>query len=1082
MINHIRQFAVIIIVFVLFSVVSASDVSSETKIDFYESFDDTDVDGFDIVWAKDSDAFGVAPVYDNGEMCAVKTWVSKTRPVRLTHSLGSSVNSGMFYVSFDYYTEDKLNDCYLRLLSGDTQFQICGFRNSGKFGHFIDFSKWALEKTAVNYTYDTWYTVGILFDMESRNSYFYFGEQDKELNLIETVALGENFGNITDIVLVHSFGEYTPAMWDNVRVCTVSPDNIENLEREEKIVLEKEVYRKYLNVIYTADFETDRNPELGFSAWSDETDEHGIYHIIDTNKNGALQTRVNSVYPRRLTYTLKQPIDSGVYYITFDWKSVAGNNDCYLRLLSGDNKFQICGFRPDGNFGQFEDFRVWSLVDETESVYEADTWYTVGALLDMDLKKIYIYIGKQNEELSLCSTADFNDEMTSFTDVVLVHSFGEYADALWDNLAIYKIFSETAEFVEEKENVVFDEVIKERAVYSLSTEHPGNIFHNAKTADMIMQCYNRSLVYEEVDVVYEGFYGTEEIYNADGKYIVGCGEKAEKIISLPVKNKYGFFSFNVLSAEDGDVLTKTRFSNARTATDDIKNQKMGATIHMTRVKDKDAAFSILSKGGFSIIRGGDNTWEQVETQKDVFKTDGLNTKFYEDANSENFEIMTILSGSNSLYAGEYPTSNADRVGGVENPPQSQGLIDKFEEYCYQTVVMYPDVKYFQLWNEWNNAPTFNRDGITGASYYAKLLKAGYDGVKRGALKRGKDAYVVAMAPTGTKPQWIEDAIIALDGEKFFDIVSIHPYTYSDGGKNGESTYAPEDICVKHTRESGNVAMRIGRVKEVLDSYGFTDVPVWAGEFGFSSYICGEEKQAQYAVRMMAINDGNELLDKMLWYTFQNHLAVNETEQNYGMIRYDKNEDVPYEAKPAYLAMSNYNALMANAKIEERICDGEDGIYNYRFKARDGSDIYVVWTTDGEKNVSLSEAGAVRVYDIYGNERIIHSENGLVTFTASESVTYIKSEKAYLYLTQGDKEITEISDISDGDIFADAFAEGHEQFDIIVAQYVDGSLIDVKTYIWDGDIINIKKMDERANRICLFMWNKMIPLRTKLVIE
>jgi len=70
MINYLKQFAVIVIVFVLFSVVSASDISSQTEIDFYESFDDTEVSGFDIVWAKETDAFGVAPAYDNGKMCA----------------------------------------------------------------------------------------------------------------------------------------------------------------------------------------------------------------------------------------------------------------------------------------------------------------------------------------------------------------------------------------------------------------------------------------------------------------------------------------------------------------------------------------------------------------------------------------------------------------------------------------------------------------------------------------------------------------------------------------------------------------------------------------------------------------------------------------------------------------------------------------------------------------------------------------------------------------------------------------------------------------------------------------------------
>lgn len=298
---------------------------------------------------------------------------------------------------------------------------------------------------------------------------------------------------------------------------------------------------------------------------------------------------------------------------------------------------------------------------------------------------------------------------------------------------------------------------------------------------------------------------------------------------------------------DNALICETRVSNAHSVDDGILNSKLGATVHMERVSDKEAAFEILGNGGFASVRGGQNDWQDVEKEKGVYIDDAVNEAYYTLACDNGFENMTILKGSNSLYVDEYPTTNLDREGLVESPPQSDGLIEKFASYCYETVLMYPQVKYFQIWNEWNNAPVFNNDNVTDAAAYAKLLKAAYEAVKAAEKERGKEALVVAMAPSGTKPAWILEVLQALGGEKYFDIISVHPYTYTDGGVNGESTYAPEDICVRHTKEYGDIVTRIQAVHTVLDDYGYEDIPLWAGEFGYSSYICGEDKQEEDAI-------------------------------------------------------------------------------------------------------------------------------------------------------------------------------------------------------------------------------------------
>ena len=352
------------------------------SIDYFENFDNGKINGLDIVPADEDDSFGVL-VTENGEL---KSWVTQTRPIKMTHTFPEVIKDGMFYVAFDYMSTKGFNDSYLRMMSGDSQFQICGFRNTGLFGHFKNFSVWALEDTAVEYSADIWYSVGVLFDIQSRYAYFYFGEQGTELSMIEKMALPDGFADITDMMLVHSYGDYTPAMWDNIRVNEINTSSLDLVEKRENITFPDEIYREYLNQICYENFEDD---SLGvtISGWAESDTSNGMMRVLDGEEYVA-KTWVDSKYPKRITYSFDKPIKDGMYYAAFDWKTESSVNDSFVRLISGDSQYQICGFRNDGFFGKFVDFSKWALDSVSAAEYSSDIWYTIGILLDMDLKKI----------------------------------------------------------------------------------------------------------------------------------------------------------------------------------------------------------------------------------------------------------------------------------------------------------------------------------------------------------------------------------------------------------------------------------------------------------------------------------------------------------------------------------------------------------------------------------------------------------------------------------------------------------------------------------------------------------------------
>lgn len=1071
-------FSKLICILIILTVIlppGADIVCGETGLDYSESFDfGVDVVGFDMPLAKSEGEYG-ALVTEDGEL---ETCVTQTKAVKMSHHLGETVDDGMFYIAFDYMSADAYNDSYLRLMSGDTQFQICGFRNTGKFGHFKKFSIWALEDTAVSYSPDVWYTVGVLFDMQGNTAYFYFGERGKEVSLIETVTMPEEFGNITDMMLVHSFGEYTPARWDNVRVNRITADTIDGIERRDNIIFSDGIYKKDLKKICDENFE-DTFLDVTISGWTDADKSNGMMRVLEEN-NFVAKTWVDEKYPKRITHTFDKPIKSGLYYIAFDWKSEAIGNDCFVRLMSGDKQYQICGFRNDGRFGRFTNFSNWALNAETAEDYAGNQWYRIGILLDMDLRNIYIYKGEKGEALVLNEKTVMPEEMTDFTDVVFVHSYGNYPAAYWDNIKIYDVEAETAGFIENEENISFDEKLKEPVASKLSTDKKGNIFYNGEIAEVSAEFFSRSVVCRNRSITYNiSFNGNkvaEKVFKAEMK----PGDKLTDTVSVPLFNGYGYYEID--AKETKTVLSRTRLSNVRAAKDGVRNPKLGATMHMTRVGDKEAAFEILRKGGFTAVRGGQNDWADVEIDAGIFAKDSANEEYYNLAEAEGFDNITILKGSNELYAGEFPSDNPDREGLAESPPRSEEMIERFANYCYETVLMYPQVKYFQIWNEWNNAPTFNNDGITEPEHYAKLLEAGYDAVKKAEEKRGKEALVLAMAPSGTKPTWISGVFEALNGRKCFDIISIHPYTYTNGGENGKSSYKPEDICVRHTDEQGNIVTRIQAVYDAAEKYGYADVPVWAGEFGFSSYLCDEEKQAQYAVRTMALCDGYGVLDKMIWYTFQNHLAVNEREQNFGMVRYDTGEDIPYEAKPVYLAMSNYNAIMAGAEQKEIISSGEDGVYCYEFVTRNGNTLYAVWSSEGICRTKIdAEAKAVDVYDIYGNKTVLLSDGSGIEIDADESIKYVEVKDTYVKLLQGEKEIERADALTGEDVILVADCEKHEKYDVLVAMYNNGIINKAEIYSYDMGSVNLGKI-ENVDKIELFIWSNYVPLTEKIVIE
>lgn len=134
---------------------------------------------------------------------------------------------------------------------------------------------------------------------------------------------------------------------------------------------------------------------------------------------------------------------------------------------------------------------------------------------------------------------------------------------------------------------------------------------------------------------------------------------------------------------------------------------------------------------------------------------------------------------------------------------------------------------WEVINEANYEPFWGETPVS-AEEYAKLLKAVYPVLK----SENPDCRVLFSGLAGAPAEYLNTALESGAG-KFFDVMNIHPYTWSS---------FPECSLTGSIRE----------IRRTLDRHGFRNKPIWISEIGYSSSSekCNEEfKAAAIAVAL-----------------------------------------------------------------------------------------------------------------------------------------------------------------------------------------------------------------------------------------
>ena len=710
------------------------------------------------------------------------------------------------------------------------------------------------------------------------------------------------------------------------------------------------------NAIAVLDFENMSDGQMGFSYMT------GIYSLgsFDESHGNSLLLDSKETGGTRAYIDIAEPVNSGVYYVTYEvlnttataYNYTAFNTVPRTEASLADHYMKTFTFQPSGKFGHFYGLDVaWTIDQNTITEYEANRWYKMEQWIDFDRRTIDFYVDNQ-----FFATQSLPDHFTAMHSLYIVQDKQSKGPSYWDNIGIYKVDSEFAYDLKAK-GVNFPERFASYLNISFKTDAGGHIFGDGEKVDFSVSLKNISGENKSFEAAFDvKDEMNNTVWSSSKKLEIAPEETVNEQLKINIGKKFGFFNLivSLTDFETGNISKgQTRFSVINYPYKE--NPYWGVCVHYQRVIDIELATEVFKNAGFGAVRANIGDWMDVEKTKGVYKFDEQRINGLSTVAKNGLGSLSLAYGRNEIYS-------------MEHPPHSDDALTHFANYAYEftkkvTEITGEDGVYIEAWNEYNHTATFNPDKRPPEDY-VKMLKYIYPKIKEANPK----AQVVGFNPSGTAAEWCE-AVFKAGGGEYSDIVSIHPY----------STLSPEE---------GGWVSKVKQVKDLMKEYNCADKPLWASEAGWSSASVGEDLQAAFAVRMMVLNTANDLIDKIFWYTAQNHTVSTPHEQNFGLLRYWANEEVPYEAKPVLLAISNYNALMTGAEFVESWESGGD-VNVFRYKTEDGKDALIIYSLSGSKNYAIeTDADNCDMYDMYGNKSEFYAENGGFSFMVNDNPIFL----------------------------------------------------------------------------------------------
>ncbi|RAU98169.1 S-layer homology domain-containing protein [Paenibacillus sp. YN15] len=452
-------------------------------------------------------------------------------------------------------------------------------------------------------------------------------------------------------------------------------------------------------------------------------------------------------------------------------------------------------------------------------------------------------------------------------------------------------------------------------------------------------------------------------YNVWGQKVQeGSGALTDGMATLtvPVTDK-GYYDLEVYAEAPGKADVKLETSFALLSQYDftqIEDSFFGICTHLTSTYKGwgPHLVELINRAGAKNIRD-EMHWDKVEKSKGVYTFSDDIEAYMQALKDRNMNPFIIFSFTNALYDNNStPYSDEGRQAFAN---YGKAILDKYGD----------QIKWVEVYNEFNHTYGDRGDGPADSlpSYYYELLKKTYEVVKASH----PEVAVIGPTSAGIDVPWLNE-LFGLGALPYMEAVSVHHYGYP---------ISPE----VHYNE------KLDQLIQLIQQHNNGELtPIWLTEFGYPTHNQGtgisEKGQSNNLVKghVIAMSKG---VEKGFWYDFMNDgLDATYNENNFGIIRNEKDRKGAYVPKPAYAAYAAMTRQLTGASFVEKE-DRGSAVYSYKF-TRNQEELRVLWTLAPE-NVTIKAAGPLDITDYMGNTATYVPVNGEIYMTLSEEPIYVQ---------------------------------------------------------------------------------------------
>jgi len=534
----------------------------------------------------------------------------------------------------------------------------------------------------------------------------------------------------------------------------------------------------------------------------------------------------------------------------------------------------------------------------------------------------------------------------------------------------------------------------ETSVSLMAVEKKGNIFFPGEAIEIAFSLSKADN--QELAFVYaiKDFQGREV---EKGKRIISSFEKGKPLIQR-VKAPYlkGIYFLSVSFFDNSGLLSQKEFrfgvipqsSAERHYSSEESDFGISVISTYEKLLAPDDNYTFVDLAGIKWNRPL-IFWDLVEPKKGQFNWE-LYDAILNERHQHGLALVPVIGILN--HVPRWASSNPEKDDFKGYPPKDARDVASLVS---QAVKRYECIaKYWVIDNEVNIQEKL--PGWKDLDTYLECLKVSYKAAKEADPK----SKIILAAVTLNDADFVR-RFYQKGGKDYFDIMALHPYC---------TPAPPED-------EEGSLFFRLAlgkkraafpdilAVGKIMEEYGDGHKPIWITETGWvdkhefpkgnrppwaGMVEVTEEGQANYYVRgyVLTKSYGVEKFFFNAMIDFPEGLGVHSL--NRGMLSAD------LSPKLVFIAYCQMTSLLTEARFERRIDLDDKDLHAYLFSKNDLG-IVVMWSAKGEASEISLQTGDIHLtlLDIFGNQKEIKLENGILSLELTGSPQYLLAESESL---------------------------------------------------------------------------------------